>query len=385
MMNVRKVILILLVFFLGACEMKEVDQRQREKDQEQAIKIAVRYIKEKYQKDSEVMEVYDTQVNAPKTLNPSYKGDVFLRMQIKKKEFYVWVNLKEKTIKDTYQYEEIVSAFTQYIESIAGGKVLQVNYDPIGIGYMEVKDKEVSQIVETTLFSNKKYNGDNIEEILGENRFNADCVGSDLFLLNAQLDKMKQKNLFKETFSLRVFDYLDEVSYKASMKQNPYYNHDQDREIMFMDEQIYRYKNEDKKIIDENQSYIKYQRVKVDDIYFAFDSQKKINVKKVDTKIGAKLVKKMKPNDIYPMKKVLKIYEVEGAVSEVAYVWPVDHSDGDRKERVVECSISAEDVDFYEEEFDSKAIESRQGVKYYVFSGTIYIREEYKNYLLLVE
>lgn len=124
--SVSKIVwLIIWLALLGVCGYKLVDKykfnRQWEYQSSLARSNAVKYVREKYDIDAEVISLYSDQNKNNKYLTEKIlKNDyTYVELSDGEKNFNVRVNWKEESTDgyDTYEYEKILNAVNQKIEA----------------------------------------------------------------------------------------------------------------------------------------------------------------------------------------------------------------------------------------------------------------------------
>lgn len=193
--------IIAIVFFtvmLTGCVSREQREENR-KNLLRAEKNAVLYIKDKY---GFTADITSSDVESEGGLfGPEFTGYAFIDMEYEKKEFTVYIDGKtaNKDGRDNYQEEEITEFVENKLYEDAGIKCDSISMQ----NHYNYKQRE--SMDNYYLLYNTYFNGDNIDELYEERRFNCavSCFGATDI---SDLDEETMETIFGENY-VAVFSY----------------------------------------------------------------------------------------------------------------------------------------------------------------------------------
>ena len=116
--------LAFLVITLAGCGYTKEEKADMKRYEAQGRENAKDYIKEKYGVDVKIREVTCEKYNSGPVpdFSPSPTGNVFIRMNYQGEDFSVFISGERENTEgiDNYQFQEIVTAFSQELDEITG-------------------------------------------------------------------------------------------------------------------------------------------------------------------------------------------------------------------------------------------------------------------------
>ncbi len=199
-------LLLGLAFSVYVVVSKIVTKHEQEAQFEQASENAVRYVREKYGFDAEVIGTRD---------GWSYGDDMKnmgLKMKYGDKEFYVFASCTEESSKacDDYQWDEISAAVESYVnEALPGGKIVCLNLSE-------------SQFLEFLMYT--YFDGNNIEQILSSCDGRIEMVFADTDFSESDMpQKLYDLGITPEFTSFDTLEHMDE--FLDRIENNNNYKH----------------------------------------------------------------------------------------------------------------------------------------------------------------
>ncbi len=209
-LGTAKIVLLVLLLLVLACSVyfvvsKIVTKLEQKAQFDQASANAVRYVRDKYGFDAEVIGTRSID-------GWSYDNDMKnmgLKMKYGDKEFYVFASCTEESSKawDNYQWDEISAAVESYVnEALPGGKIVCLNLSE-------------SLFYEFLMYT--YFDGNNIEQILSNCDGRIEMVFADTDFSESDMpQKLYDLGITPEFTSFDTQEHMDEFLNRAD---NPYH------------------------------------------------------------------------------------------------------------------------------------------------------------------
>lgn len=207
-------LLILIMAVLTGCGYTQEEKAEMKRYEKQGRENAENYIKAKYGIDAKVRELNCEKYNSGPVPDffPSPTGNVFIRMNYQGKDFSVFISGERENTEgiDNYQFQEIVTAFSQELDEITGfhAESVFVSYGE----YETVNDEKNGMI---RIF----YDGGNLSEILQD-----ESARTVVSYVNQAVDQIPVSEISRATGvdTILFADYESREAYQTV--QQPYYN-----------------------------------------------------------------------------------------------------------------------------------------------------------------
>lgn len=206
-------ILIMAVLLMG-CGYTQEEKAEMKRYEKQGRENAENYIKAKYGIDAKVRELNCEKYNSGPVPDffPSPTGNVFIRMNYQGEDFSVFISGERENTEgiDNYQFQEIVTAFSQELDEITGFHEESVF---VSYGEYETVNDEKNGMIRTF------YDGGNLSEILQD-----ESARTVVSYVNQAVDQIPVSVISRATGvdTILFADYESREAYQTV--QQPYYN-----------------------------------------------------------------------------------------------------------------------------------------------------------------
>ena len=207
-------LLILIMAVLTGCGYTQEEKAEMKRYEKQGRENAENYIKAKYGIDAKVRELNCEKYNSGPVPDffPSPTGNVFIRMNYQGEDFSVFISGERENTEgiDNYQFQEIVTAFSQELDEITGFHPESVF---VSYGEYETVNDEKNGMIRTF------YDGGNLSEILQD-----ESARTVVSYVNQAVDQIPVSEISRATGvdTILFADYESREAYQTV--QQPYYN-----------------------------------------------------------------------------------------------------------------------------------------------------------------
>lgn len=207
-------LLILIMAVLMGCGYTQEEKAEMKRYEKQGRENAENYIKAKYGIDAKVRELNCEKYNSGPVPDffPSPTGNVFIRMNYQGEDFSVFISGERENTEgiDNYQFQEIVTAFSQELDEITGFHAESVF---VSYGEYETVNDEKNGMIRTF------YDGGNLSEILQD-----ESARTVVSYVNQAVDQIPVSVISRATGvdTILFADYESREAYQTV--QQPYYN-----------------------------------------------------------------------------------------------------------------------------------------------------------------